>query len=294
MSIGASTELPGILDARDDDRIVRARIVTSGITVELCDFPRVRRENLVTCTSETVVSLGLSPLLPGASGRYGSGPYSRFAQLGALVLRPAGIPLEFRHAGGEFTSIRCRFASSELLKAPDAVWTDAELEACLQVNDPRAEYTMLRLAEECDRMDEYSPRIVAALAETLLTDLARYLDAVRARASYRRGGLPASQLRRIAEYVENSASAPSVSELASLCGLSPTHLMRAFRQSTGKSVAKYVEGNRISKAKALLAETTLPISVIATRLGFSSATAFSQIFRRATGQTPRHYRNWIG
>lgn len=286
--------LPGILEARDDDHVVKARLEAEGVIVELCDYPLLRSEDRVTCESEMILSLGLSPLLPESSGRYAAGPYSRFARLGALVLRPIGIPLEFRHAGGEFTSVRCRFASSLRLKQPGEDWSDAELEACLHITDPRVEYAMIRLAEECERPDARSRDVAASLGRIILADLARYFHSVRTQAGSRKGGLPASYLRRIADHVANSPAPSSVAELAHLCGLSASHLMRAFRQSTGKSVAKYVEDIRISKAKTLLAETRLPIRDIAARLGFSTAGAFSHSFRRATGRTPRDYRNSIG
>ena len=286
--------LPGILEARDDDRVVKARLEAPGMVVELCDFPPLRSEDRVTCESETILSLGLSPLLPICSGRYASGTYSRFARLGALILRPMGMPLEFRHAGGEFTSVRCRFASTDRLKQPGESWSDAELEACLHIAEPRVEYAMIRLAEECKQPDANSAAIVASLGELILADLARYFQAVRTRATSRKGGLPASHLRRISEHIENSTAPPSISDLAALCGLSTSHLMRAFRQSTGKSVAKYAEHIRMSKAKTLLSESDLPISEIATRLGFSTPAAFSHSFRRVTGHTPRDYRSSIG
>ena len=286
--------LPGILEARDDDRVVKARLEVPGMIVELCDYPPLRSEDRVTCESETILSLGLSPLLPVSSGRYSSGSHSHFARLGALILRPVGMPFEFRHAGGEFTSVRCRFAQTDKLKQPGESWSDAELEACLHIDDPRVEYAMIRLAEECERPDANSVALATSLGQLILADLARYFQAVRTRAASRKGGLPASQLRRISDHIANSASPPSIADLAASCGLSGSHLMRAFRQSTGKSVAKYAEHIRMSKAKTLLSETDLPISEIATRLGFSTAAAFSHSFRRVTGHAPRNYRNSIG
>lgn len=286
--------LPGILEARDDDRVVKARLEVPGMIVELCDFPPLRSEDRITCESETILSLGLSPLLPVSSGRYSSGSHSHFARLGAMILRPVGMPFEFRHAGGEFTSVRCRFAQTDTLKQPGESWSDAELEACLHIDDPRVEYAMIRLAEECERPDANSVALVTSLGQLILADLARYFQAVRTRAASRKGGLPASQLRRISDHIANSASPPSIADLAASCGMSGSHLMRAFRQSTGKSVAKYAEHIRMSKAKTLLSETDLPIGEIATRLGFSTAAAFSHSFRRVTGHTPRTYRNSIG
>jgi transcriptional regulator GlxA family with amidase domain len=41
----------------------------------------------------------------------------------------------------------------------------------------------------------------------------------------------------------------------------------------------------------LLSETDDPIHVIAANMGFACATAFSIAFRRATGTSPRTFRN---
>lgn len=288
-------ELPGILEARHEATVVKAQLAAPGLIVELCDFPALRGEDRITCETETVLSLGLSPLLPDSSGRYRPGPYSRFARFGSLNLRPAGVPLEYRHAGGGFTSVRCRFDAADTLElSVGESWSVSELEACMNIHDPRIEEAMLRLAEECERPDAYSATLAHGLGRAILVDLARYFRAIRLRETSRRGGLSAVHLRRIAEYVEHGAGPAGITEIAELCGLSRSHLMRAFRQSTGKSVAKYVEGVRIARAKTLLAETMLPIAEIATRLGFPSAPAFSHVFRRATGRTPRDYRAWVG
>ena len=81
-----------------------------------------------------------------------------------------------------------------------------------------------------------------------------------------------------------------VAELARLCGLSRHHFMRAFRLSTGLTVAKYVEAARVSRAKTLLVASEQPIRAIAQQLGFAGAAAFATVFRRATGRTPSDYR----
>jgi AraC-like DNA-binding protein len=46
---------------------------------------------------------------------------------------------------------------------------------------------------------------------------------------------------------------------------------------------------RISRAKELLAETTLTSAVIAERVGFTSESNFSYRFKQMVGQGPRAY-----
>lgn len=286
---------PGILERDHEPILVKAQLSAPGILVELCECPVVRGEKTITCETDHILCLGLSPLLPQSSGRFRSELAGRFASFGALHLRPAGVPLEFRYASGGFRSVRCRFDPA-FFSIPASIdhWTAAGLEACLDIREPRIENALLRLADECSRPKSDSDALVAGLGATVQVDLARYLRAAHERGIARRGGLSALHLRRITEFVESSVGPPSNAELADVCGLSRSHLMRAFRLSTGSSVGKYVEGVRITKAKAMLAESTMPIAEIAKALAFPSATSFSHVFRRATGRTPRDYRTRVG
>jgi AraC family transcriptional regulator len=84
-----------------------------------------------------------------------------------------------------------------------------------------------------------------------------------------------------------------VCRLAEECGISAPHLRRLFRATMGTSVSTYVEGIRLERAKAMLADRTLPLKGIAHRLGFANASAFSAAFRREAGTSPNKYRQQI-
>lgn len=72
--------------------------------------------------------------------------------------------------------------------------------------------------------------------------------------------------------------------------LSPSHFSRLFVQKVGIHFNDYVLARRIEVANTLLSETRLPIEFIAMKIGFCSASYFSQTFKRLTGKTPRAYR----
>ena len=63
-----------------------------------------------------------------------------------------------------------------------------------------------------------------------------------------------------------------------------------FRKEFGKSIIHYLIDLRISEAKKLLCETSLPCSVIATMVGFDDANYFSRIFKKRIGVSPLKYR----
>ena len=90
---------------------------------------------------------------------------------------------------------------------------------------------------------------------------------------------------------EHLADALTVRLLAQQFHISESQFTRLFRTNTGYAPHEYLTGLRIDRAKRLLKETRRPISEIATAVGFAFDTSFMASFRRATGLSPRAYRN---
>jgi AraC family transcriptional regulator len=285
-------DAPSIRDPMLAAKVVRRRLPVAGMVAELCDFPAVRGEDMTVAERETVLTLVLSPLLGHSQGRYRPGSHSAFATFGPIHLRPAGVPLQYRNDGGPCRSIRCRFDPAHFRRATGLTrdWTPEQLALCLDIRHAAIEDTLLRIADECETPDNNSPTLVAHLSAVLLIDLGRYFQHAQDRAQATQGGLSPRHLRQVRDHVESAEHRPSIDDLAALCGLSRHHFMRAFRQSTGETAAKYVEAARIRRAKKLLTEGAQSISAIGKALGFPSPAAFSMVFKRATGRTPGSYR----
>jgi AraC family transcriptional regulator len=218
---------------------------------------------------------------------------SRFAGFGDVFLVPAGIPLKYRSRGGPYRHLACRLdgAAFERLTRFADVCDDRLLDACRNIRMPRIDAALIRLAEEALTPSFASDILIDSLATILFVDLARYFRQGEDSRAKAKGGLAPWQLHRIESWLKDSCG-PSVSveRLAELCGISASHLMRAFKQTTGRTVHSYVESVRIEKARQLLVENRLPLKAIATELGFSTASSFSFAFRRATGGTPVSFR----
>jgi AraC-like DNA-binding protein len=86
-----------------------------------------------------------------------------------------------------------------------------------------------------------------------------------------------------------AAEPPTVGDLAALAGVHPTHLLRTFRRYKGCTVAGYVRRRRIERARAQMATSTRPLSMIALDAGFSDQSHFTRVFRQAFGETPGQY-----
>ena len=88
---------------------------------------------------------------------------------------------------------------------------------------------------------------------------------------------------------EHYAERLTVDDLAAVAAVSPSYLIRLFKRRMGTTPHDYLLRHRISRAKELLAETTLPSAVIAERVGFASESNFSYRFKQMVGQSPRAY-----
>ena len=83
----------------------------------------------------------------------------------------------------------------------------------------------------------------------------------------------------------------SVQEFADYLSVSPNHLNKSVKITTGKSAHELLEEMRILEAKVLLSQTELSIGEIAFRLGKVDPSDFSRFFRAKTHLTPKQYRN---
>ncbi len=82
----------------------------------------------------------------------------------------------------------------------------------------------------------------------------------------------------------------AISELAQFCDTSERSLLRHFRQHHGASPLAHLQRLRVERAKALLETTLLSFEEIVERCGYSDASSFRKLFKRATSLTPADYR----
>ena len=89
------------------------------------------------------------------------------------------------------------------------------------------------------------------------------------------------------------AGSAELVKVAAVFGLSPRSFQRQL-STTGLRFRSLVNESRYSYAAKLLRDSTLKISEIATRLGYSQSPDFTRAFRKHTGFTPSHYRENSG
>jgi AraC family transcriptional regulator of arabinose operon len=78
--------------------------------------------------------------------------------------------------------------------------------------------------------------------------------------------------------------------IAEAAGLSTSRLSHLFKEQVGTSVQKFLESQRIARAKQLLEFTPRSVKEIARDVGYDNPFYFSMRFRSATGRSPRAWR----
>ncbi|MEV7553164.1 helix-turn-helix domain-containing protein [Amycolatopsis sp. NPDC089917] len=102
---------------------------------------------------------------------------------------------------------------------------------------------------------------------------------------------PADELDGLLAWAGSRLGTPlSVGDLAAHLNLSSRTLARRFAERLGTTPGAWLLTRRVTEARTLLEETDLPIEVIATRVGLTSAVNLRRRFRDRLGTTPGAYR----
>ncbi|WP_431035315.1 GlxA family transcriptional regulator [Streptomyces sp. P6-2-1] len=86
----------------------------------------------------------------------------------------------------------------------------------------------------------------------------------------------------------------TVERMARRAGTSTRTLMRHFKEQTGTTPLRWLHRARVRRGQHLLETTGYSVERIAGQVGFGSAGAFRERFKRTTGVSPQHYRRAFG
>jgi AraC-like DNA-binding protein len=101
---------------------------------------------------------------------------------------------------------------------------------------------------------------------------------------------PLQERRVTSRLLDDLTADTSLSELAELCGLSRSHFIRAFKQSTGMPPYRWLLMQRVKRAKDLLRGTKMPIAEIALTCGFADQSHLTRVFSKAFRISPGAWR----
>jgi len=150
-----------------------------------------------------------------------------------------------------------------------------------------------------NRHESDEPRMPPFLSESLRFDAKRWQQGFLSESEKIMAELSSnpdrsrSTMQAIADYVEQFIHEElSLQDISSRFYLSREYISRKFKQEMNENLTDYITRVRVERAKQLLADTPLRISVIAERVGFQDEKYFSKVFKKWTDQAPNEYRKF--
>lgn len=211
---------------------------------------------------------------------------------GDVAFIPKGVRFEAACSPSEYRILCLTFetwASARLVEREDLA---PHLPYCFDVRSSSVRQSLARLAHEVRNPGFAHDVLVQSIALSLLVDLARHLQCDRTGDAGYTARLADWRLRRLKDRIAaDLSSSLSIAGLAEECGMSARHLMRTFRATLGMTISDYIAQTRIDAAKRALQRDATLIKVIAGQCGFQNAAAFAAAFRKATGMSPRQFRD---
>lgn len=204
---------------------------------------------------------------------------------GHLILIPAGVPHEY---GAEDETPWSLWWMHVTGSAVDELAEHTGISPARPVVRLRDPHRLVSLVDEALRHMEHGSqpahlRAASGAAWHLLS-----LVALEGRAGTSRTDpvLLAQQLLR-----DRLPERTSVTQLAGLVGLSPSHLAALFKRATGYGILEYQTRQLMTLACELLTSTDRPIATVARDVGYEDPYYFSRQFHKIQGISPRDFRS---
>ena len=100
-----------------------------------------------------------------------------------------------------------------------------------------------------------------------------------------------SQIDQVVNFIQkNIHQNVTRTEIAHQVYMNPEYLSRLFKKVKGISLSDYIVQEKLKIAISLLEGTNLPVSVIATNIGYTNFSYFTQVFKKVYGISTSEYR----
>jgi AraC family transcriptional regulator len=279
---------------------VVAKIETPTTQVEVMEGVWPRPVEMTWNDPRPVVTLLLRDASYQALGRFRNvGKAQPLDRIGSVFFIPPNHELYGWGSGGPVKVVRCLFEAQfyRRMAGRSRKLSNSQLSNALNIHDRLSSMLLARLMKEALAPGFAAGVMAESLGSALLVEsLGQALED--GGDGSPRGGLSRRQKCIVDDYraeLEHNVALnpPSISALATRCGLSVRQFSRRFRQENSVSAGRFLAALQIERAQRLLAETVLPLKEIAFRLGFSSAANFSTAFSAACGVSPAAYRGKV-
>ncbi|MBN3743049.1 AraC family transcriptional regulator [Burkholderia seminalis] len=161
----------------------------------------------------------------------------------------------------------------------------------LSANDPIIHALGRALLPALSSPDQASQLFIDHVGLAFQAHVAHRYGGVGERREKSAGKLTPSQEQRAKELLlEHLDGKIGLADVASACGLSRGHFVKAFHQTAGMPPHRWLIVQRVERAKTWLRNPQMPLSMISAACGFADQSHFSRTFTRLTGVSPRRWR----
>lgn len=144
------------------------------------------------------------------------------------------------------------------------------------------------LLREFEGKERFFAEIVHHVSRALLIYLFRLVNKTKSAAELLS---PNQTMEEVLTYIHaHYAEEVTLEQVAKECCVNKYYLAHLFTRTQGISLGRYLLCTRISEAKRLLANSTMPVCDIAQAVGFRDNSYFGRVFRKEAGMTPLAYR----
>lgn len=215
-------------------------------------------------------------------------------QTGLPACKPAGLDLEEHIARGEGSGTMVVLCSSVTLDMRGTHGLIDLLRAPLSLDlgqEPAARQAMQALVAEVTRARPGREAMIRVLLlQCVLAMLRARLEARDPAVMWMHGLVDPGLWRALQHMLDAPGAAHGLDTLASEAGMSRSRFAERFQMTYGRSPMHFLRELRLARAAQLLTEGREPVKRIATKVGFSSRSAFSRAFTEAWGVPPRAFR----
>ena len=144
--------------------------------------------------------------------------------------------------------------------------------------------------QEFSQKNAYSRYMLNSLVTTFFVKLLQHYSALAVLPSPVSHCMANHDISTILYYIQQHPGDTTLTQLSDFFHYSKRHISRILKEYTGLSFTPLIQQVRLNKAAELLHTTTLPISDIASEVGYNDCGFFYQLFHSAYGITPAEYR----
>ena len=160
--------------------------------------------------------------------------------------------------------------------------SDVKMDSIIKTTDTAVQNTIIKLHTEFNNFDTLSPLMIEGLMIETLVLLFR---------NYRKERFYPNYIRHVKQYIDDQYyNNPTLSELSTICKVSPEHLVRGFKSTFNITIGDYARQVKVKNSCNKLKLTNQKLAEIAFEMGFSDQSHFNRVFKKIMGVTPLEYR----